>query len=200
LPASLGGLPITAPRYPLPSYITPNVLTLLRLILVPVIVWLLATGEKGFAFAIFVFAGLTDAADGYLAKRYGLQTDLGAYLDPLADKLLIVCIFIALGLDGSLPQWLVIAVVARDVMIVSAVVLSALLDNPVTIAPSRLSKANTAAQIVLAATVLADQAFGLGLTSLRMLMVWATGALTVTSLAAYVTTWLRHMSATKPPL
>ncbi len=171
-------------------------LTLLRLILVPVIVYLMATGEKGWAFAAFVLAGITDAADGFLAKRYGLETELGAYLDPVADKLLIVCIFIGLGLDGSLPLWLVVAVVARDVMIVSAVVLSSLLGNPVAIRPLMLSKANTAAQIVLAATVLADEAFGLGAQTLRFMLVWVTGALTVASLASYLSKWLHHMSAT----
>ncbi|MBX9927129.1 MAG: CDP-alcohol phosphatidyltransferase family protein [Hyphomicrobiaceae bacterium] len=179
---------------------TPNVLTLLRLILVPVVVYLMATGEKGWAFAAFALAGVTDAADGFLAKRYGLETELGAYLDPVADKLLIVCIFVSLGLDGSLPLWLVVAVVARDVMIVSAVVLSSLLGNPVAIKPSRLSKANTAAQIVLAATVLADEAFGLGFQTLRFVLVWVTGALTVASLASYLSTWLRHMSTTNTAL
>ena len=91
------------------------------------------------------------------------RTELGAYLDPLADKLLIVSIYIALGVSQEMPLWLVIAVVSRDILIVLAVLLSWLIDQPVRIKPLAVSKANTAAQIVLAATVLADEGFGLGL-------------------------------------
>jgi cardiolipin synthase len=179
---------------------TPNLITLLRLILVPVIVWLMATGERQWAFAAFVVAGLSDAADGYLAKRFQLESELGAYLDPIADKMLIVCIFVGLGIAGDLPIWIVVAVVARDVLIVMAIMLSWLLDNPVKIKPLIVSKANTAAQILLAGTVLADEAFGLGLGPVRTGLVWITGALTVASLASYFNRWLRHMSEPMKPL
>ena len=124
---------------------------------VPVIFWLLVTGQNKIAFFVFVAAGISDAVDGYLAKRFDWTTELGAYLDPLADKLLIVSIFIALGVRGELPLWLVIAVVSRDILIVAAVLLAWLLDQPVRIKPLAISKANTLAQIVLAATVLADE-------------------------------------------
>ena len=97
------------------------------------------------------------------AKTFGWQTKLGAYLDPLADKLLIVSIFLALGVDGKLPLWLVIAVVSRDILIVMAVLLSWLMGRPCEIRPLIVSKANTVVQIVLAATVLADEGFNLGL-------------------------------------
>lgn len=175
----------------------PNVITLGRVILVPVIFWLLVSGETLLAFYAFVVAGVSDAVDGFLAKRFGWQTELGAYLDPLADKLLIVSIFVALGVAEKLPLWLVIAVVSRDILIVAGVVLAWLLDNPLTIRPIVVSKANTAAQIVLAATVLADEGLGLGLETLRLVLIVLTGALTIASLAAYLDTWLRHMSA--PP-
>lgn len=173
----------------------PNLITLGRVMLVPVVFWLLVTNQMTAAFLVFVVAGISDAVDGYLAKRYGWETELGAYLDPLADKLLIVCIFVALGVRGALPSWLVIAVVSRDVLIVIGIVLSWLLAKPVAIKPLALSKANTVAQIVLAAVVLADGAFGLGLEAVRLVLVWVTAALTVGSLAAYLDTWLRHMSA-----
>lgn len=172
----------------------PNAITLGRVILVPVVFWLLLNGETRAAFFVFVVAGASDAIDGYIAKRFRWETDLGAYLDPLADKLLIVCIFIALGVRGLLPSWLVIAVVTRDILIVIAVVLSWLLARPVRIRPLLVSKVNTAAQIVLAATVLADEGFGLGLGPLRAGLIWATAALTLGSLAAYLGAWLRHMS------
>lgn len=172
----------------------PNLITLGRIILVPVVFWLLISGETQAAFFLFVIAGVSDAVDGFLAKRYGWVTELGAYLDPLADKLLIVCIFIALGVSQKLPLWLVVAVVSRDVLIVMGVVLSWLLGHPVHVKPLAVSKANTAAQLVLAALVLADEGFRLGLDAMRIVMVWITGALTFASLAAYLRAWLRHMS------
>jgi cardiolipin synthase (CMP-forming) len=172
----------------------PNLISLGRVILVPVIFWLLLTGQTQLAFFTFVIAGVSDAVDGYLAKTYHWETELGAYLDPLADKLLIVSIFVALGVKGELPLWLVIAVVSRDILIIVGVVLTWLLGRPAQIKPLIVSKANTAAQIVLAALVLADEGFGLGLENLRTVMVWITGALTIASLAAYLDAWLRHMS------
>lgn len=172
----------------------PNLITLGRVILVPIVFWLLLTGEMQAAFVLFVIAGISDGVDGFLAKRYGWTTELGAYLDPLADKLLLVCIFIALGVAGQLPLWLVIAVVSRDLLIVIGVVLSWLLANPVRIHPLVVSKLNTVSQIVLASVVMADEGFHLGFGGLRIVLVWTTAALTLASLAAYVMTWFRHMN------
>jgi cardiolipin synthase len=172
----------------------PNFITLGRIISVPVIFWLLLSGQNRIAFFVFVCAGVSDAVDGFLAKRFNWSTELGAYLDPLADKLLIVSIFIALGVREELPLWLVIAVVSRDILIVAAVLLAWLLDQPVRIKPFAVSKANTALQIVMAATVLADEAFTLGLDMTRLVLVWITGALTLVSLAVYLRAWLMHMT------
>lgn len=172
----------------------PNLISLGRVILVPVIFWLVLTHETQLAFYLFVVAGISDGVDGYLAKRYGWTTELGAYLDPLADKLLIVSIFVALGVKSALPSWLVIAVVSRDILIVAGVVLAWVLDRPLRIKPAMVSKANTVSQILLAATVLADDGFGLGLEQTRITLVWITGALTLISLATYLRTWFRHMS------
>ncbi len=172
----------------------PNIITLARVISVPVIFWLLVTAQTQAAFFLFVMAGVSDAVDGFLAKRYGWTTELGAYLDPLADKLLLVSVFVALGVNGSVPSWLVIAIVSRDLLIIAAVVLSWLLSAPVRIKPHMISKANTVAQIVLAATVLADQGFDLGLGLARLTLIWLTAFLTVASLATYLNSWLRHMS------
>ena len=164
----------------------PNLITVGRAVLVPVVFWLLITGRMQTAFFVFVIAGISDALDGFLAKRFGWQTELGAYLDPLADKLLIVSIFIALGVLGELPSWLVITVVSRDILIIIAVIVSWLLANPVRIQPLNVSKANTAVQIMLAAAVLADAGFTLGLGHVRTVLVWLTAALTVVSLVAYI--------------
>ncbi len=172
----------------------PNFITLGRIISVPVIFWLLLSGQNKIAFFVFLCAGLSDAVDGYLAKRFNWSTELGSYLDPLADKLLIVSIFIALGVRNELPLWLVIAVVSRDILIVAAVLLAWLLDQRVRIKPLAVSKANTVVQIALAATVLADEGFSLGLDTVRLYLVWITAALTLLSLAAYLRAWFAHMT------
>ena len=172
----------------------PNLITVARAVLVPVVFWLLISGRIQTAFFFFLVAGVSDALDGYLAKRYGWQTELGAYLDPLADKLLIVSIFVALGVLGELPSWLVIAVVSRDILIIAAVVVSWLIARPVRIRPLNVSKANTAIQIVLAAFVMADAGFMLGFDMVRSVLVWLTAILTVVSLGAYIRAWLSHMN------
>lgn len=172
----------------------PNLITLGRVILVPVVFWLLLSGQLQLAFVAFVVAGISDAVDGFLAKRFNWETELGAYLDPIADKLLIVSIFLALGFTDKLPSWLVIAVVSRDILIVIAVILSWFLDHPTPMKPIAVSKANTVSQIVLAALVLADEAFGLRLRGPVQALIWITGATTLASLIAYLRVWLRHMT------
>ena len=108
----------------------PNLITLARILLVPVVVWAITSGAMKTAFLLFLAAGVSDAVDGFLAKRFGMQTELGAYLDPLADKAMIVSIYVALGFVNVIPRWLVILVVSRDIMIVSAVMLSWLVGRP----------------------------------------------------------------------
>lgn len=158
------------------------------------IFWFLISGNTRAAFIAFVCAGVSDAVDGFIAKRYGWQTELGAYLDPLADKLLIVSIYVALGVAGKLPSWLVIAVVSRDILIVLGVMLAWVMERPLAMRPRAVSKANTAAQIVLASVVLADEGFSLGLGALRHALLWITGMLTLLSLALYLKDWLTHMA------
>lgn len=172
----------------------PNLITLGRVVLVPIVFWLLLDGDMRSAFFLFLVAGVSDGVDGYLAKRFGWTSELGAYLDPLADKLLLVCIFIALGVAGQLPSWLVIGVVTRDVLIVAGVMLAWLLANPVIIHPLVVSKLNTVAQIVLAAVVMADRGFDLELNLVRQVLIWVTALLVIASLAAYARAWLRHMN------
>lgn len=176
----------------------PNVITVLRFFLVPVVVWLIIDGELKLAFIAFAAAGATDALDGYLAKRFGWQTVLGAYLDPIADKVLLVSIYMVLGLFSHLPVWLVIAVVTRDIFIVGAFLLSWMLDRPIEVRPLFISKANTTGQIVLAALVLADLGFTLGLGALTTALVWITGILTILSAGAYMINWLRDMATYEP--
>jgi cardiolipin synthase (CMP-forming) len=173
----------------------PNFITLGRVMSVPIVFWLLLIGESKAAFFVFVAAGISDAVDGYLAKRFNWQTELGAHLDPLADKLLIVSIYIALGVRREIPLWLVVAVVSRDILILMGVMLSWLMEHPVRIHPSTVSKLNTTSQLLLASLVLADIGFSLGLEQTRTALVWTTGVLTVWSLVAYARAWLAHMTA-----
>ncbi|WP_133770178.1 CDP-alcohol phosphatidyltransferase family protein [Enterovirga rhinocerotis] len=172
----------------------PNLITIARLVIVPVVVVMIVQGLWPLAFVLFVAAGISDAADGIIARRFHLRSELGAYLDPLADKALLVSIYVTLSVVGILPSWLTILVVSRDVMIVSAILVSRLMDRPVAIKPLLVSKANTAAQIALAALVLGGMAAGLApgwWLSLGMITV---AVLTVLSAAAYLAGWLRHMA------
>src|SRR6201985_2715286 len=98
-------------------------------------VWAIASQEMAIAFFLFLAAGLSDAVDGFLAKRFGMASELGAYLDPLADKAMLVSIYVALGIADAVPGWLVILVVSRDIMIVTAVILSWLGDQPLALTP-----------------------------------------------------------------
>jgi cardiolipin synthase len=171
----------------------PNLITLARILSVPVVVWAIAAHEMLFAFLLFGAAGISDAVDGFLAKRFGMKSELGAYLDPLADKVLIVSIYVALGIAGYAPRWLVILVVSRDLMIVGAVLLSWLMDRPLAIRPLLVSKLNTVAQIVFAGLVLGSLGLAFDLGWVIPVMMAVVAALTLLSVAAYVRDWVRHM-------
>jgi cardiolipin synthase len=172
----------------------PNLITIGRLVLVPVVVVMISGGAWATAFALFVLAGVSDAVDGFIARRYGLRSELGAYLDPLADKALLVSIYVALSVVGVLPGWLAVVVVSRDVMIVAAILISRLMDRPVEIKPLFVSKLNTAAQIVFAALALATMAARADPGLIFLWGMFAVATLTVVSAAAYLARWLRHMA------
>jgi cardiolipin synthase (CMP-forming) len=173
----------------------PNILTLARLCAVPLVIVAIVQGQFVAAFLLFAAAGITDALDGFIAKRFDMRSDLGALLDPLADKALLVSIFIALAIERSIPVWLAVIVVSRDIMIVGAVILAWFSDKPLEIAPSKISKVNTAAQIGFAAFVLAGLAFGFGSEPVTQWLSFVVAALTVASITAYFGFWLRHMTS-----
>jgi cardiolipin synthase len=173
----------------------PNLITLARILLVPVVVWAIAVGEMRLAFILFLVAGLSDAVDGFLAKRFGMATELGAYLDPLADKAMVVSIYVTLAIVGAIPLWLVILVVSRDIMIVGAVILSWVVDRPIALRPLMVSKLNTVALIALALVVLAANAFGFDADIARIALMVLIAALTLLSVGFYVVEWVRHMNA-----
>lgn len=172
----------------------PNLITICRILLVPLTIWLILSNSYAFAFGAFILAGLSDAVDGFLARRFKLQTELGEILDPIADKALLVSIFVALGVLGHLPAWLVILVASRDVLIVGAVVISWIMGRPVPMKPLWISKVNTTAQILLAGATLAALGFSLEIERLLNAGIAATAALTAASGAVYLRNWTRHMS------
>ncbi len=166
-----------------------------RILLVPVVVWAIASSQMWLAFLLFLAAAVSDAVDGFLAKRFGMKTELGAYLDPLADKVLIVSIYVTLGITGVIPLWIVILVVSRDIMIVGAILLSWLVDRPVAIKPHNVSRLNTAAQILYACLVLATQGYGINAEPVLTLVMFLVAALTLLSVGFYVAEWVRHMNS-----
>lgn len=175
----------------------PNFISLGRLLAVPLAVWLILTGRFGIAFWVFVAAGASDAVDGFLAKRLNAQTELGKVLDPLADKALLVSVYVTLGQAGHLPTWLVILVVFRDVLIVGGIILTQSLGYTVRMRPLVISKVNTAAQILLAAGILGGLGLELPIDRLIMPMVYFTAVTTAVSGGAYLVTWGRSVTPTE---
>lgn len=173
----------------------PNLITILRFLLVPGVVYALLSDQWGWAFAGFLVAGISDGVDGFIARHFNQRSELGAYLDPIADKVLLVSVFVVLGYLHQLPLWLVIAAVSRDALIVTGVMLATIMGNPVEMKPFLVSKANTAVQIVLAALILGEQAFAVDSGLLRPGMIYLSGLLTIASAGAYLVAWLRHMAA-----
>ena len=175
----------------------PNFITLGRLVSVPVVVWLIIGDQFLWAFWVFVAAGISDALDGFIAKHFDAETELGQFLDPIADKALLVSVYLALGHAGQLATWVVILVVFRDCLIVVGAVLFQTLIRPLTVQPILVSKVNTTAQIVLAAAVLGVLGFQLNsfCAAVVEVMVYLVAVTTLLSGAAYVMTWSRLAAA-----
>jgi cardiolipin synthase len=167
-----------------------NQITLLRMLLIPAFVILVVYGHLGWALLVFATAGVTDALDGVIARRSGQRTALGAWLDPMADKLLLVTAFIVLtlpnlGLANRLPIWLTVLIISRDVVIVLTVAIISLAIGPRTFRPSFYGKIATATYIVTA--VVAMLFNWLGYHSVIVdLGVWATLAVTLVSGFHYI--------------
>ncbi len=162
--------------------------------MVPITVWAIASNQMEIAFGTFIIAGVSDAIDGFLAKRFNLTSELGALLDPLADKALLVSIYMALGIWGAIPRWIVILVVSRDIMIVAAVMVSWLFGNPVPMKPLMVSKLNTVAQVAFAALVLASLGFGFNPAPYDVILMGLVTVFTLVSVSLYLVEWVRHMS------
>lgn len=168
----------------------PNLITLARLLAVPVMVWLIVSGEWTAAFWLFVAAGVSDGVDGYIAKRFDAESVLGSYLDPIADKVMLVCVFVTLGIADEIAAWLVILIVSRDALIVGGTLLSQIVERPIKMKPLFVSKINTVAQIVLAAVALANLGLGWSDFGQVMALEYTVAATTLASGALYLVQWL----------
>jgi len=147
----------------------PNLITLVRVLLTPLLVWLLLEERVGEALLVFVLAGVTDGLDGFIARVFHQKSRLGAYLDPLADKLLLVSSFILLGDLGLMPRWLVVTAVSRDAIIALGVASLVFHHVPLEIKPVLLGKITTVVQIAAVCACLSDASFSWNLSGLTYL-------------------------------
>jgi cardiolipin synthase (CMP-forming) len=172
----------------------PNLVTVSRMLMTPLAISMIVSQRFLPAFMIFLLAGVSDAVDGFIARHFDLRSELGAYLDPLADKALLASIYVSLAIYAELPAWLAITVVSRDVMILVAIMVSWLMDKPVEIRPVWVSKVNTVAQIALAGFALGARAYGFSPQPVQTALEWTVAATTIASGGIYIAQWLDHMS------
>lgn len=192
---------MAAARFRLQLAHLPNLICVLRIILVLPIVLALLAGDQRLALALILVAGLSDGLDGYLAKRFGWRTWLGGILDPAADKILLVAVYVTLAWTGLVPFWLMAVVLGRDLVIVGGTLAYQWLIGTVQAAPSAISKLNTAVQLLLCLVVLAAEAFGWPPRPLVVLL--GAGVLVTSTLSGldYVLRWsaLAISTGRRPP-
>lgn len=166
----------------------PNFLTLLRIVAIPVFLVMLANGNNGAAFMLFLAAGVTDAVDGALARLTDSRSDLGAVLDPMADKLLLLSSFVVLAFLGAIPPWLTVLVVLRDVIVVLGYGAVFVVDHEwMEVAPSRVGKLSTFFQLFTVGFALMSVARPtLPLAEVSQLLQAVTGGVTAVSGVQYV--------------
>ncbi len=167
----------------------PNLITFSRIALVPVLILVLKDQDYAAALAVFLVAGASDALDGFIAKRFGFTSRLGAVLDPVADKTLLVGAYVMLTLLGQVPFWLLLAVAFRDLLIIGGYLVYISLHGAVQMQPTHLSKFNTLAQIALVVAILAHESMDWSLPVLIEGLTWLVFATTVASGAHYVWIW-----------
>ena len=168
----------------------PNLITISRIALAPVLILLLKDQEYAASLAVFVIAGVSDGLDGFIAKRFHFESRLGSILDPLADKTLLVSSYVMLTLLNHLPFWLMLTVAFRDLLIIGGYLVYTSLVGPVQMRPSWLSKFNTVMQIALVMLILAQQALHLVYPPLVEALIYAVLLTTVASGLHYLWVWL----------
>jgi cardiolipin synthase len=178
----------------------PNSLTLLRIILVPVIVILLMQGSYMVALVVFLVSGVTDILDGYLARVLNQQTVLGSYLDPIADKALMISCYVTLAVKKILPGWLSVVVISRDCIILMGVAVLSIMSVTYKIQPALLGKLTTAVQILTVLVFLASRAVpGVLAEPFMEGLVWVTAFFTVVSGFYYITVGVRLINHQQKP-
>jgi cardiolipin synthase len=167
----------------------PNIISVFRIILVYPVVYFMVARRFDWALALFIVAGVSDALDGFLAKRFDWKSRLGSYLDPAADKLLLVACFVSAGWLGLIPAWLVVAVLLRDVVIVSGALAYYYLSRPFEGRPHLTSKLNTFFQLLLIVAVLFHHSVASLPTSLLSALIGVVLLTTLVSGIVYVYVW-----------
>jgi cardiolipin synthase len=174
-----------------------NIITVVRLLFTPIIIWLIFSSYYYLGLIFFVLSGLSDALDGFIAKQFNQRTILGSYLDPVADKTLIVSSILALGYMGAIPSWLIILIVSRDLAILGAVIISWLVERSLKIEPIISSKINTFLQIFYIGLILLSLSSKEEIIYLDIFILPTFSILialsTLTSWFSYLILWLRSM-------
>ena len=173
----------------------PNAVTALRLLSAPVLAACLLYGRETYAFVVFAFAGLTDLADGFLAKRFGLMTRVGKYLDPAADKFLMLAAFLSLTAISRTPLWLTLLVIGRDVAIVCAIFLARMMGLPLKVEPLPIGKLCTAIQVAYVALVLLFLMLRIDRPEIVQAAAYVAAGFTIASWLAYTGLWLKAFAA-----
>jgi cardiolipin synthase len=171
----------------------PNLLSALRLLAAPVAAWAILADHDTLALAMFAFAGLSDLADGFVARHWGFTSRFGAWLDPIADKLLMLLCFIALLRVGAAPFWLVVLVIARDGVIATGAVLARIFNLPMRIEPLMVGKASTAVQVGYVGILLLLLAFDREAPGLAAAAAYTVAVFACLSFAAYAQLFLRAL-------
>lgn len=174
-----------------------NIITVVRLLFTPIIIWLIFSSYYYLGLIFFVLSGLSDALDGFIAKQFNQKTILGSYLDPVADKTLIVSSILALGYMGAIPSWLIILIVSRDLAILGAVIISWLVERSLKIEPIISSKINTFLQIFYIGLILLNLSSKEEIIYLNIFILPTFSILialsTLISWFSYLILWLRSM-------
>jgi len=161
----------------------PNLITIIRILLIPLFIVLLLYGHNFYALSVFIAAGISDALDGFIARTWGLKTRIGAYLDPIADKLLMISSFVTLSIFGKIPMWLMVIIIGRDVLIgITGLILLNYIDlHHYQVRPSIIGKITTVLQVLTIVAVLMELK-----SPLLSTIIWGTAFATITSGLHYI--------------
>ena len=169
-----------------------NLITSIRIILAPIFIIYLINDEFVAALIVFVLAGISDGLDGFIARVFKQKSKIGSYLDPLADKILLVAAFIVLSVRGFVPPWLGVTVICRDMLILLGVLILFLNGSNFVIKPSFVSKVTTCLQLATVFVVLAKSHL-IFLGQINSYLFWVTGIFTISSGLLYMRYWFRMM-------